>query len=112
MHLGKFPDSMEFQSWKVNFKAEACVNSQFSHSTMKWITEVEMAKSIDDLNNISFHYWANRFPRLRLARCEDCVCLEKAHHEYALPTKNEYRRAPSSKRDSILTREANDLYDL
>ena len=20
MHLGKFPDSMEFQSWKVNFK--------------------------------------------------------------------------------------------
>ena len=22
LHLGKFPDSMEFQSWKVNFKTE------------------------------------------------------------------------------------------
>ena len=24
MHLGKFPDSLEFQSWKVNFKTEVC----------------------------------------------------------------------------------------
>ena len=23
-HLGKFPGYMEFQSWKVNFKTEAC----------------------------------------------------------------------------------------
>ena len=22
LHLGKFPDSLEFQSWKVNFKTE------------------------------------------------------------------------------------------
>ena len=27
MHLGKFPDSMEFQSWKVNFKTEVCSKS-------------------------------------------------------------------------------------
>ena len=24
MHLGKFPDPMKFQSWKNNFKTEAC----------------------------------------------------------------------------------------
>ena len=24
LHLGKFPDSWEFQSWKVNFKTEVC----------------------------------------------------------------------------------------
>ena len=24
LHLGNFPDSMEFQSWKVNFKPEVC----------------------------------------------------------------------------------------
>ena len=26
MHLGKFPDSLEFQSWHVNFKTEVCSN--------------------------------------------------------------------------------------
>ena len=31
MHLGKFPDSLEFQSWKVNFKTEVCAKSAFHH---------------------------------------------------------------------------------
>ena len=46
MHPGKFPDSMEFHSWKVNFKTEVYSDSQFPHLTMHWITEVEMPKSI------------------------------------------------------------------
>ena len=41
--------SMEFQSWRVNFKTEVCASSQFAHVTRQWITEVELAKSIDDL---------------------------------------------------------------
>ena len=49
MRLGKFPDSLEYQSWKVNLKTEVCANSAFSHITMHWIKEVEIAKSIDDL---------------------------------------------------------------
>ena len=32
MHLGKSPDSMEFQCWKVNFKTEVCASSQFLHA--------------------------------------------------------------------------------
>ena len=27
LHLAKFPDSMEFESWKVNFKTEVCAKS-------------------------------------------------------------------------------------
>ena len=49
MHLGKFPDSLEFQSWKVNFKTEVCAISPFPHITMHWIKEVEIAKSMDYL---------------------------------------------------------------
>ena len=49
MHLGKFPDSMEFQSWKVNFKTEVCLKTADPHLTMQWIKEVERAKSIDEL---------------------------------------------------------------
>ena len=49
MHLGKFPDSMEFQSWKVNFKTEVCSKTADVHLTMHWDKEVEIAKSIDEL---------------------------------------------------------------
>ena len=46
LHLGKFPDSLGFQSWKVNFKTEESANSAFSLIRIK---EVEIAKSIDEL---------------------------------------------------------------
>ena len=49
LHLGKFPDSMEFRSWKVNFKTEVCSKTAYPHLKMHWIKEVEMAKSIDEL---------------------------------------------------------------
>ena len=49
MHLGKFPDSMEFLSWKVNFKTEVCSKTADPYLTMQWIKEVETAKSIGEL---------------------------------------------------------------
>ena len=49
MHPGTFQNSMEFQSWKVNFETEVCANTVFPRVTMHWIKEVEIAKSIDDL---------------------------------------------------------------
>ena len=49
LHLAKFPDSMEFQSWKVNFRTEVCVRTAEPQVTMLWIKEVEIAKSIDVL---------------------------------------------------------------
>ena len=47
LHLGKFPDSMEFQSWKVIFKNEVCSKTADPHLTMQWIKEVEIATSTD-----------------------------------------------------------------
>ena len=34
LHLGNFPDSMEIQSWKVNFKTEVCSKTAYLHLTM------------------------------------------------------------------------------
>ena len=48
-YLGKNPDSMEFQSWKVNFRTEVCLRTADPQITMLWIKEVEIAKSIDEL---------------------------------------------------------------
>ena len=32
MHLGKLPESMEFQSWTVNIKTEICAKTTIVHS--------------------------------------------------------------------------------
>ena len=57
LHLGKFPDPMEFQSWKANFKTEVCAKTADPHLTMQWIKKVEIAKSIDEHTTSR-----NRFP--------------------------------------------------
>ena len=62
MHLGKFPDSMEFQSWKDNFKTEVCSKSADPHLTMHWIKEVEIAKSIDELMTSRSNVGRTDFP--------------------------------------------------
>ena len=48
-NLGKFPDSTEFQSWKLNFRTELCMRTAESQVTMLWIKEVEIAETIDEL---------------------------------------------------------------
>ena len=49
LHLGKFTDSFEFQSWNVYFKTEKCANSVLPQVTMHWVKELEIAKPTDDL---------------------------------------------------------------
>ena len=46
-NLGRLPDSMEFQSWKINFRF--CLRTADPQVTMLWIKEVETAKSFDEL---------------------------------------------------------------
>ena len=62
LHLVKFPDSMEFQNWRVNFKTEACSKTADPHLTMHWIEEVEIAKSIDELMTSRSIVERNDFP--------------------------------------------------
>ena len=40
-NLGKFTDSMEFQSWKLNFRIEVCIRTAEFQVTMLCIKEVE-----------------------------------------------------------------------
>ena len=67
LHLGEFPDSVEFQSWEVNVKTEVCSKSADPHLTTHWIKEVAMAKSIDELTTSRSIVGRNDFPRLRYA---------------------------------------------
>ena len=58
LHLGKFLDSMAFQSWRVNFKNEVCTRTADPQITMHWIKEVEIAKSIDEIMTSRDRLWS------------------------------------------------------
>ena len=49
MHLGKFPNHTESQSWIVNFRTEVCSKAKNPTRALQWIKETEAAKSLDDL---------------------------------------------------------------
>ena len=49
MESWKISDSVESQSWKVNFRTDVRLRTADPQITMHWIKEVEIAKSIDDL---------------------------------------------------------------
>ena len=49
MHLGKFPDHTELQSWIVNFRTEVCSKAKNPILALQWINEIDVAKSLDDL---------------------------------------------------------------
>ena len=86
MHLGKFSGSMEFQSWKVNFKTGVCANSQFLHVTMHWIKEVEIAISMDDLMTSRWITGRTEFPDYDMLDAKIASALKK------LITKMHFRR--------------------
>ena len=107
MHFGKLPESMEFQSWNVNFKTEVW------SKTADRIREIEIAKSIDELMtsrsvvgrpDCSDYDMLDEMIASALKKLLDMhVCFQK---------KSKCRRATCSERRPILTIEANCSHDL
>ena len=42
LHFDKFPTPATFACWKIRFKTEVCICSQFPTEAMQWIKEVEL----------------------------------------------------------------------
>ena len=51
MHLQKFPDQTEFQSWIVNFQAGVCAKAKNLALVLQWINKIEATSSLKDLIN-------------------------------------------------------------
>ena len=51
LHFYKFLTPTTFACWKIRFKTEVCICSQFSTEDVLWIKEVEMVESVDDLKS-------------------------------------------------------------
>ena len=105
----EFPDSMEFQSWKINFRTEGCIRTADPQVTMQWIKEVEIAKSIDELvtpRSIAGH---SNFPDFDMLDTMIASALENA---VTLPEKSKCRRAACSEFRPTLTRKTIFVHDL
>ena len=107
MHLGKFLNSLGFQSWKVNFKTEVCANSAVPHITAHWIKEVEIAKSIDDLLTSQSITGRRDFTDDEMLDAKMASPLQKI-----ITSVSKCRRASCSERRPILTRKAECSHDL
>ena len=53
LHFDKFPTPATFACWKIRFKTEVCICSQFPTEAMHWIKEVELVDSVDELRSSS-----------------------------------------------------------
>ena len=53
LHFDKFPSPATFACWKIRFKTEVRICSQFPTKAVHWIKEVEMVDSVDDLMSSS-----------------------------------------------------------
>ena len=51
LHFDRFPNPATFACWKIRFKTEVCICSQFPTEAMLWIKDVEMVESVDDLKS-------------------------------------------------------------
>ena len=46
IHLDKFPDATEFESWKVNYKTEVCSKTADPNLTMQWMARGLVAQKV------------------------------------------------------------------
>ena len=53
LHFDKFATPATFACWRIRFKTEVCICSQFPTEAMQWIKEVEVVDSVDDLKSSS-----------------------------------------------------------
>ena len=85
LHLAKFLDSMEFESWKLNFRTGFVEEQANPQITMHWIKEIEILKSIDELMTSRSIMGRTDFPDFDvqihfLQRvCDAQFCLTKTH---------------------------------
>ena len=82
MHLGYFPDSVEFRSWNVNFKTEVCAKTANPQITVQWITEVEKAKLIDERVTSQSIVRRRDFPDYKMLDAMMAAALKKLLNSY------------------------------
>ena len=76
LQFEKIPTIASFQCWRTSFKTEVCSGSNYPSEAMRWIEEVEMATSADDLKT-SQSIFGHQFPNFEMLDVKIASSLKK-----------------------------------
>ena len=74
LHFDRFRTTTTLACWKIRFKTDVCICSQFATDAMHLTKEVEMVDSVDVIINRGIS-----MPNFEVLGCEDCFSAEQNH---------------------------------
>ena len=101
LHFDKFPSPATFACWKIRFKTEVCICSQFPSDAMHWIKEVEMVDSVDDLV-YSSSIRGIQMPNFEVPNARIASALNRIIHNSHFKTRICLEEQKAQKQDRIL----------
>ena len=84
LHFDKFLTPHTFSCWKIRFKTEVRFCSNFPEEAKRWIKDLTMVNSVDDLKSPCSIQRINPFPDFELLdeRIADCLGPEQDYPEF------------------------------
>ena len=101
LHFDKFPTPATVACWKIRFKTEVCICSQYSTGAMHWIKEVEMVESVDDLKS-SCSVRGIRMPKFELLDAKIASALNRIIHNTRSKRRISLEEQKAQKEDRFL----------
>ena len=101
LHFDKFPTPATFACWKIRFKTEVCICSQFPTEAMQWIKEVELVDSVDDLMSSS-SIRGVQMPNFEVLDARIASALNKIIHNSHFKRKISLEEQKAQKEDRFL----------
>ena len=101
LHFDKFPTPATFAYWKIRFKTEVCICSQFPTEAMQWIKEVEKVDSVDDFKSSSSIRGVS-MPNFEVLDARISSALNKIIHNSHFKRRISLEEQKAQKQDSFL----------
>ena len=100
-----------FACWKIRFKTEVCICSQFPTDAMHWINEVELVDSLDKLRSSSSTRGIST-PKFEVLDARIASALNKIVHNSHSQMKNQSGRTEGPEAGPFRSRQTDCLLDL
>ena len=107
----QIPTPATFVCWKIRFKTEVCICSQFLTEAMLWIKEVELVDSVDDLKS-SCSVRGIRMPDFEVLDAKIASALNRIIHNTRFIEKGKSGGTKNPKRGPFLSRKTDLLFYL
>ena len=101
-HFDKFPTPAMFACWKIRFKTEVCIGSQFPTEAMLWIKEVELVDSVDDLKSSCSVRGFFQMPNFEVPDAKIAPALNRIIHNTQFKRKVSLEEPKTPKEDRFL----------